>query len=257
MTQARACLLATAALLGASGTVGGALAQELPTGKVGQVKGVVYPADPNARTEPPIRSQGFLPRMANPLLPTARHDPLPHVVVVLEPNGNIPAEARQPPRTPGVYHLVGEAFATPIFPVVAKGELEIKNLGRDSRRLHCPELPDLLPADPINPGGVRTAKLAVAYHAVDIRDHDSPHVRGRLIAFPLRFFSLVDATGSFTIDEVPAGSWNVRIWYDNGWLAMPPTTIFVTPKKTTLVPDKLRLPANPQVEVPKLDGAPE
>jgi len=239
---AAACLLSTAV----------ASAQ---TATGGTVSGSIKLPDPAARGEPPQRNQGFLARVRNPILAPVPFDPLPWIIVVLEPQGALSAEAKQPPKLPPRYELIGEAFARPIFGVMVNSEVEIKNSGRNSHRLVAPAIPELLEGDPVNPGGVRTATLSVAHHSIEIRDPDSAHVSGHLVAFPLRYFAVVDGGGNFEIADVPGGRWTVRLWYRDGWLKMKQETIDVDAKRTSSV--KLALPPALETEVPATAGKPQ
>jgi|GEM_PF-1715784 len=215
----------------------------------GKVTGSVRRPDPAKRPETPVRNRGFVQRIRNQMIPPRPYDPLPYVVVVLEPQNALDAEDEAPPKTAARYELIGESFRTPLFPVVVKATLEIRNLGTEPHRLTAPSLPDFLPPDPINPKGVRSATLVRPYRPVEIRDPDSPHLKGTLVAFPLRYIAQVEPDGDFVIEDVPAGRWKVRLWYRNGWLKVPPVTIDVSNRRTTSV-KAINFPANPQVDVP-------
>lgn len=183
---------------------------------VGSVSGVVTLA-PGAR-ERPERNRGFVARAANPLKPPRPMNPLPYVVVVLEDGPISPAD-RQPPREPVRYSIIGESFASPVFPIVTGASVELKNEGKGAHRLQAPAQPELLSGDPINPKGVRVAKkLDLRYQSLELRDPDSPHLSGWLVGIPHPYFARLDDGGRFTIKNVPPGSWRVRVWYRDGWL---------------------------------------
>jgi hypothetical protein len=115
--------------------------------------------------------------------------------------------------------LIGESFSQPVFGVQIGKAFLIKNSGSKPRRLHAPTKPNLLPGDPVNPSGTRKVKLDTAYEIVRIRDKDAPHVEGVIVPIPHPYFAAVDASGKYTIPNVPAGTWRVRVWFGDGWLA--------------------------------------
>ena len=238
-------------------TVAAAVAVLLAQGRdaraqTGPVKGTVKLPDPSLRGDPPERNRGFLPRMSNPIIAPLKYDPLPWLVVVLEPRGELDEEQRQPPKVPATYRLVGEAFASPLFAVAAGGEVSIRNDSRHPRQLYSPTDGDLLAGDTINPKGDRIAKIATPYRVIEIRDKESPHLVGRIVAFPLRYTSLVAADGSFEIADVPAGKWEVRLWYRDGWLAHKRQTVTVAGRRGARV--QIALPAVLEVERPAAGG---
>ena len=214
----------------------------------GPVTGTVKLPDPSLRGDPPERNRGFLPRTSNPIMAPKKYDPLQWVIVVLEPADDLSADDKQPPKVPPSYDMIGESFATPIFPVTAGGEVAIRNKSKEARRLYAPADSDLLSGDTINPNGDRIAKVSTPYKVIEIRDHESTHLSGTLVAFPLRYHALVDAAGNFTIDEVPAGKWNLRLWYRNGWLKKKKQSITVASKRGAKV--DVDMPAIIEVDEP-------
>lgn len=227
-------------LVGAAGT---ASAQS-----TGSVTGNVRPPDPRDRGDEPALNQGFVERIKNPIIPTRPFDPLSWVIVVLEPMDSLSDEDKQPPKVAPKYALAGEAFEQPLFSTTVGGELEITNRGRSAHRIHAPGAPDLMAPDPINPGGQRTVKVTAPHTLIELRGADEHHVRGALVAFPLRYHATVKPDGSFEIPDVPAGKWTVKMWYRDGWLRVSPQTITVSPRRATSV--KLVLPPNLQVDAP-------
>ena len=127
--------------------------------------------------------------------------------------------------------------------MVAGAKIEIRNDGRGSPRLHSPQRPEIIPADPINPKGVRlTAALETPFETVELRDHDSAHLRGRLVAFPHDYFSVVDDSGRFEISGVPAGAWTVKLWYRDGWLELDERLVIDVPAAKNSPPLTIPLP---------------
>ncbi|RMH42538.1 MAG: hypothetical protein D6689_07860 [Deltaproteobacteria bacterium] len=202
------------------------------------------PPDPSVRGEPPVRNRGFLDRIKNPVLPPRKYDPTPWTIVVLEPVGELSPDEAAPPKVPVRWKLIGEAFETPVVSTTVGGELEIKNAGVEARRLVAR---DLLPGDPIAPNGTRTIKLTKPYDLLHVHDPDAPHLRGTVVAFPLRYHAAVGADGAFEIPDVPAGTWTVRVWYEDGWLKMKPQRISVSRRGATV---NIRLPDVLEVDRP-------
>lgn len=211
----------------------------------GTVTGVVALPAPDRRGEPPVLNEGFVPRARNPLKAPRAFDPLPWVVVVLDGGDVDPADAA-PPKTPVRYDVVGESFEVPLLPVVTGAKVEIKNVGKGSPRVYSPQESELLPGDPINPKGVRTSEaIAEPHRLIELRDHDSAHLRGHLVAFHHAYFALPDDSGRFEIAGVPAGTWTVKIWYRDGWIELPQkVTVSVSRRGARSV--KVELPANLQ-----------
>jgi hypothetical protein len=213
----------------------------------GAVTGTVQLADPAKRGEPPIRSEGFVKRARNALKAPRPFDPTPELIVVLV-GGNAAPEDTVAPDRPVRYTIVGESFDTPILPVVVGSVVEVKNSGRNSPRLYSPGHEDFVPGDPVNPKGERkTKKVETPAVSYELRDRDSAHLSGRIVAFPHRYFARLGPGGKFEIKDVAAGSWNVRVWYANGWVDTPPQKIEVEAKREAKV--KIALP-------PRLSTAP-
>ncbi len=213
----------------------------------GPVTGTVKLADPSQRGEPPERNEGFHARRPNPIIAPRPHNPLPWVIVVLEPIGlDLTDDQKGPPKVPPVWELIGESFHSPVFPVAVNGEIQIKNVGNNSHRLYSPTVDGLLPGDVVNPKGVRKVKVTTTHKPIVVRDHDSTHLGGTIVGFPLRYFSLVDEDGKFSIDDVPAGKWKVRVWYRDGWLKMKGPEVSVSPRRGGSA--TLTLPPNLQIQ---------
>jgi hypothetical protein len=220
-----------------------AIAALLPLSEAaaGPVSGEVKLPPPRALGVPPVRNQGFVRRIPNPFLETRPYDPKPYMVVVLERTEDGDAE---PPREPARFEVLGESFERPVFPVQTRRPLEIKNAGRNAPVLLAPAMPDILPPEPINPGGVRSITLNDPYAPLEIRAQGSPHLSAHLVAFPHPYFAVVDDNGRYDIADVPSGRWKVRVWYRNGWLDTPAITIDVSSRRTTAdipIPVELRI----------------
>lgn len=213
----------------------------------GTVVGQIALAEPEKRGEPPVKSEGFVPRARNALKPPRPLDPTPQLIIVLE-GGTVAPEDSEPPGLAVKYGIIGESFDVPVLPVVVGSVVEIQNLGKNSPRLFSPGAEDLVPGDPINPKGERkTKKIDAAEKVFEIRDRESAHLSGRIVAFKHRYFSRVRPDGKFEIKGVPAGAWKIRVWYGNGWLAAPVESVQVDAKRETK-PVKITLPARLNVK---------
>jgi hypothetical protein len=209
MAQARprsAVLLAATLLVAAhagsahAGTVSGSIKQ--PAGGAGR---------------PPVRSKGFLDRRENPLVPAKPVNPMPYLVVVLETEG---LELPTPPTVP--WDLLGESFARPLLPMLAGGEVLIKNKGKRSPTLYVDGQPDTLAQTPLNPRGERAFKVGTATAAapalLQVRDQDTPYLTGTVLVLATPYFAVPDDAGKFSIPDVKEGTYTVKIWYRDAWL---------------------------------------
>jgi hypothetical protein len=186
-------------------------------GTAGAVTGVVVP--PATVQAPPSRHLGFLPPIENPIVELRQYDPLPECFVVLEDG---PAtEAASTPRTPVTWQLESHSFDPPILPVVTGGTVEIANVGRETHVLLAPGHEGLLPRDPIGPGANRVIEVPGEGEAIRVVSRRSPHLEGRIVPVATRYFSRLDRNGRFRIENVPVGRWTLRVWYRDGWAAMP------------------------------------
>lgn len=208
--------------------------------RAGEVRGVIEfrPAKLGA---PPVRNQGFVPRIENPIRPIKSFDPYPHLVVVLEGG---PEGAGEPPAAVVPYKLLGESFHVPLLPVVAGARVEIRNRGPRAVVLLAPDDPELLDSVTLKPKSFHEVTIAEPNRVVLVRSQDSVHLEGRIVAFPHGYFSTVDSRGRFAISGVPEGSWTVRVWYRDGWLEGATTQVEVGKRRAdvtlTLSPSKLR-----------------
>mgnify|MGYP003631551867 CR=1 FL=1 len=204
------------------------VAQSAPNGQL--VTGTVNLPPRASRRPAPQRGQGFVPRAKNPLRPPDGLDPRRNMVVVLE--GGPVDEMDKKPRS-ARYSIVGENFDSEILPVIVGGKVEIKNMGSKTPRLYSESNPDVVPSDPINPKGVRvTEAISKAHTPIDIRDRDSVHFLAHVVAFEHAYFSTLGHDGTFSIEGVPAGTWNIKIWHGDGWVTnIPPATVTIAGKR--------------------------
>lgn len=186
---------------------------------------------PVAERKPaPKRGQGFVPRAKNPLRPPDGHDPRSRMVVVL--SGGPIDESDRKPRS-SRYKIIGENFASEMLPVVVGGKVEIQNKGLKSPQLYSTVSADFIPSDPINNNGIRSTKATTEKHKpIDIRDLNSKHFIAHVVAFEHTYFSVLAYDGKFEIEGVPAGTWNVKVWYRDSWVTnLPASTVTVSAKR--------------------------
>jgi hypothetical protein len=216
--------LALASIVLASGLAPGASAAP-PTAVT--VQGAVVP--PAAVEAPPLAYAGFVPPTPNPILPLRQYDPLPECIVYLD-GAAAPPEAAQPPHGPVTWQLGNHAFMPPILPVISGSQVEISNVGQETHVLYSPTQPGLIPKEPIGRDGSRTVTASGKDLAIPIQAKGSPHLIGRIVPLPTRYFARPDRNGKFKIENVPAGRWTVKVWYRDGWLGLPAKTIDVPGK---------------------------
>jgi hypothetical protein len=193
---------------------------------------------PGAPDRPPVRGKAFIDRTPNPLAPVRQVDPLPLIIIALEP---APTTTFPPPPPAAViWDLLGESFARPVLPVRIGGEVLIRNKGRSSPVLVAPGKPDLLIKKPLNPTAEMIFIPGKEPGPVQITDESAPHLRGRVVVMASPFFTTPTAKGEFEIANVPEGDWVVKVWYDTGWLDRPDDKITVGEKRLELT---LKLPA--------------
>lgn len=163
------------------------------------------------------------------------------MVVVLD--GGPVDESDRKPRA-SRYSIIGENFASEMLPVVIGGKVEIRNEGLKSPRLYSTASDDMVPSDPIASKGVRsTIAITEKHKPIDIRDHDSVHFLAHIVAFEHAYFAVLGYDGNFEISGVPAGTWNVKVWYRDAWVTnLPATTITVSGKRAPKA-IKIQLPA--------------
>jgi hypothetical protein len=193
------------------------------------VQGVVIP--PAKVEAPPAPRLGFLDRIENPIVELRQHDPLPECFVFLD-GGPAAGDSGTPPKNPVSWQLEANSFSPPLLPVIAGSSVEIANVGRrESHLLVAVGQPELVQKDPIGPTGMsRPFTVSGKDTAVVVESRSSPHVKGRLVPVPTRYFSRIDRNGKFKIENVPPGRWMVKLWYRDGWANLHSRSIDVPAK---------------------------
>src|SRR5262245_47480373 len=103
---------------------------------------------PKDGPEPPVVTRGFVPRKANPIMPTRRYDPRPHSAVFLEAVDvkEIPPSATGATLGGVKVMLLVDALAQTTLAVSAGTEVDIQNMTNTaiSPRLYSPNDPNLI-----------------------------------------------------------------------------------------------------------------
>ena len=144
----------------------------------------------------------------NGLVPIAPplEDPRTRMVVVLE--GGEAAAAAGPSATVTLRDM---RLAPRVFPVTVGTAVDFKNEDRSVHALYSPG-DSRFAAQPQAPGGLRTHRFDRA-GAYEIRCKEVPHVRGVVLVLAGGLFALPQSGGGFRLENVPAGTYTLRVWY--------------------------------------------
>ncbi len=196
--------------------------------------------------EPAAQYIGFIDRIPNPITGLRPFDPRPESFVYLDggPGG---ADASKVEANKTItWNLQSETFTPPIMPVLIGMPITIKNVGKNTQPLTADTASVFSGTDAIGPGGVRPLAIKETGKAIIIRSTDSPHLEGRVVALPTKYFAAIKRDGTFKIEDVPAGKYTLRVWYRDGWLTSADKPIEVTAKMEKVkiaLPEKLEPPA--------------
>lgn len=163
---------------------------------------------------PPPATKGFLDRTENALAPVKPATPTTQMVVVLEGD--------EKPVSPGqvVVELLGETFSKKVVAAPAGAEVVIKNVSKMARTLVAAEDPKLIPQGPINPTGPKSFRVENPGKVYTIGDKDAPHLRLKVVVVNTQYVGYPDESGRFSIENVPAGAYKVKVWYQDDWVAL-------------------------------------
>ncbi len=209
----------------------------------GTVTGAVELPPRAARKKLPIRGTAFTDRIKGPLKEPRAFDPRPKMIVVLI-GGPVAKQDAKPPNLEAIYRIIGESFATDVFPYVAGGKVKIKNDSKSARRLYAVGDEGAIDSAPVGKNGAPIEAPSEPYKSLEVRDRDSAHLSGTLVAMPHTYFAVPKRNGAYSIAGVPAGKWKVSIWYDGALvkLASSPSVTVISGKPAKAA--ALKLPAN-------------
>jgi hypothetical protein len=177
--------------------------------------------------------KGFLDRVENPLAPVKPVAPATQMVVVLEGD----EKPVSPPQV--AVELLGETFSKKVVAAPAGAEVLIKNVSKTARTLVAAEDPKLVPQGPINPTGPKSFRVTDVGKVYTIGDKDAPHLRLKIVVVNTQYVGYPDETGRFEVDNVPPGTYKVRVWYGDGWVQRDDEMISVAAKGKTDVNPKI------------------
>src|SRR3569833_635006 len=188
---------------------------------------IELPSNLPARPKP--AAPGFVERYENPVTPVRPLNVMQRMVVVLEGDEKPAA----PPRVQ--WNLVGESFGHPVIAAAAGAE----------------EDPKLIDPGPINPSGPKTFHPAEAGKVYTITDKDAPYLVGRVVVVNTQYIAYPDESGHFEIENIPPGSYKLKIYYDSGWLNRPDEDVNISAKGKTDINPKLGADAFTAGSAPK------
>jgi hypothetical protein len=188
---------------------------------------------PPAPSRPPPAVKGFLDRVENPLAPVKPVALARDMVIVLE-GGEVPVS---PPQV--VVELLGDSFSHHVIAAPAGAEVLIKNVSKTARTLVAAEDPKLVPQGPINPTGPKSFRVNDVGKVYTIGDKDAPHLALKVVVVNSQAIGYPDDNGRFEIENVPPGTYKVKVWYRNGWLSRDDESINVGAKGKTDVNPKI------------------
>jgi hypothetical protein len=191
---------------------------ELPSNLPGRPK----PAEP-----------GFVERYENPVTPVRPLNVTQRMVIVVEGDEKPAA----PPRVQ--WNLVGESFGHPVIAAAAGAEVTIVNQSKTARTLVAKEDPKLIEPGPINPTVPKTLHPPEAGKVYTIVDKDAPYLVGRIVVVNTQYIAYPDESGHFEIENIPPGSYKLKIWFDTGWIGRPDENITISAKGKTDINPKL------------------
>jgi hypothetical protein len=176
----------------------------------------------------PVIARGFVDRIENPLADIKKPSVAPYLIVTLESEGRSDAAPAQVN-----WDVVGESFVRPVIAVPVGAEVVIKNQTKLVRNLAAAEDAQLI-TGPLNPTGTKSFR-ATQPAIYTIGDKDAPHLRGKLVVVATPHVAAVDDGGRFEINDVPDGSYKLRVFYydplgeahgrQSGWLFTTDVTV--------------------------------
>jgi hypothetical protein len=140
------------------------------------------------------------------------------------------------------FSIVGESFEHPVLPIQLGAKVQVINNGKIARRVRATSIKGFFTDEsgPVNPTGARiSSAVSDPLKPITIGDVDTVHLRAKIVAFKSPYFTTLSGS-NFEIANVPAGTWNLKVWYQDGWLKMPPVTVKVAGKRP--IQTKVQIP---------------
>ena len=91
----------------------------------------------------------------------------------------------------------------------------------------------------INPTGPKSFRVTETGKVYTIGDKDAPHLKLKIVVVNTQYVGYADDNGKFEIDNVPAGSYKVRVWSGDNWVQREDETVNVGAKGKTDVNPKI------------------
>jgi hypothetical protein len=196
-----------------------------PPAEAAPVNGKLELPEPPERPAPTVR--GFTERVENSKKNIQKVNIGPQLLVVLESDN---AKIDSPGQVK--WELVGDSFSRPVIGAPVGAQVVIKNLSHTARTLSAVEDPKLIETGLINPKiGERTFTVS-QQKVYTITDKDAPHLVGRVVVVATPYIAHVEVTGTtgtFTFNDVPEGTYKLRVFYKDRWLDQA-DTVTVLPK---------------------------
>jgi plastocyanin len=138
-------------------------------------------------------------------------DPRTHMIIVLEGG-----EGATMPPTTVVVALRDMRLDPRVIPIVSSSSVDFRNEDRVVHALRTVG-DDRVPPQPQAPGSLRTIKFS-APGIYQLRCTEVPHVHGTVMVLAAGRFAVPKATGAYRIDDVPPGSYTLKVWYAGEYL---------------------------------------
>lgn len=138
-------------------------------------------------------------------------DPRSHMIVVLEGGEG----ATMPPST--VVAALRDMRVDPrVIPIVSSSSIDFRNEDRVVHALRTVG-DDRVPPQPQAPGSLRTIKFS-APGIYELRCNEVPHVHVTVMVLAAGRFAVPKATGAFRMEDVPPGTYTLKVWYAGDYL---------------------------------------
>lgn len=162
-------------------------------------------------------------RVVNDVLATMRPivSPEQRMIIVLEGGNAATPSTTEPPK----FVLDNSRFNPPLIAVTPGTKFAIDNrepifhlleITKDGKQVSAGKRVgvDRIIHDTLSEPGVYT-----------IRCSEVPHLQGTIFVTRHKLFTVPDAKGNFSFEEVPQGDYTLQIWYEKKWIHRQPVTV--------------------------------